>query len=444
MVSLIVLIFEIAILYVIKSIGVWDIGTVVATGMIAIFSVTFLIDIQTDDRFNKYTNQMVSSYFFRLALLYFDLFGNKIRTLPQSGADTLMFYNAAKNWALYGTKSSRGNFVYVMGGLFRFIGTNKLYAQFLIMLMSIASLLIFIKIIDSLAINNDSKDQSVWILCMLPNFALLSSIFLRESIVTFLVTSSVYCITKWIQGGSTKYSVGAIGLSLLSCLFHSGCIGITLGCFVCILVYDNYERRIHASVRGIVIAVIIAFGLAFIFINYGDALLGKFANVDSMKDIANTNQIAESSYAQYVGNSNNPVNMLIFTIPRIVYFLFSPFPWQWRGMGDIIAFFFSGLFYLVTIKNAIEYLRSKKQLNSEIIICMLIVAFFCTFIFAWGVSNTGTASRHRDKMVCLYGIIYALSTNINSLKQEDKYSEFKSQGVDAEKSSYFNTNGTSI
>lgn len=412
--SLIILILEIVILHIIKYMNVWDIGNMFATGLIIMFSVSFVLTIQSSERYQRYINQIVASYLFRIVILYFDLFGSSIRTLPQSGADTLMFYNAAKNWAMYGNKSRRGYFVYVIGVLFRFIGTNRLYAQFLILLLSIASILLCIAIIDELKITNESKKRSIWILCLLPNFALLSSIFLRESLVTLLVTSSVFCISKWIQGKSALYSVGAITLSIVSCLFHSGCIGITIGCFVCILVYDNYEKRIQASANGMVLAIIIAICMAFVFLNYGDVLFDKFSNIGTIKDIANTNQIAESSYVQYVGDSKNPVNMLFFSVPRIVYFLFSPFPWQWRGGFDLIAFFFSGLFYLVTVKNSIVYLQSRKKENIGCIICLLIIAFFCTFIFAWGVSNTGTASRHRDKMVCLFGIIYALTTPSHS------------------------------
>ena len=264
------------------------------------------------------------------------------------------------------------------------------------------------------------QSATALILCLLPNYALLSSIFLRESLVTFLITASIFLFIKWMRKGDFSLYIFAMLFSVTSCLFHSGCIGISIGYVICLLLYDAYKNELHASINGVVLAIVIAFGMAFMFLNYGDMLLGKFNRVESMQDIANTRVKGGSSYAQYVGNSNNPVNMLIFTIPRIIYFLFSPFPWQWRGVADIIAFFFSGLFYFITIKNAIGHLKSKKQENREIIICLLIVAFFCTFIFAWGVSNTGTASRHRDKMVCLYGIIFALTSNSEAVSQENR------------------------
>ena len=415
---ILILIVEIVILHIIKSMGVWDVGNIVASMLILLFSAGFAVTLQFSESLKKYSNPILAGYALRILLLYFDLFGNSIRTLPQSGADTMMFYVAAVRWALYGIESGRGFFVYVMWRVFEFIGVNRLYSQFLLMLFSIASLILFVQIIDELVFNDKTKEQATWILCLLPNFALLSSIFLRESLVTFLITLSIYFFIKWSKGRGTIFFLFAILLSVLSCLFHSGCIGATIGYVICSLLYDPYEQKIHASLNGVILAFVFALGMAFLFLNYGDSLLGKFTRMETMKDIANTRSGAGSSYVQYVGNSNNPVNMLFFTIPRIVYFLFSPFPWQWRGFADIIAFFFSGLFYLITIKSAIGFLVSKEQRSREIIICLLIVAFFCTFIFAWGVSNTGTASRHRDKMVCLYGIIYTLTINKSIAQQE--------------------------
>ena len=421
MISFITIIIEITILAVINAMGIFDIGNLLATAMIVMFSLSFFVTVQRSKTIEKYSNQLLAGYIFRIILLYFDLFGNSIRALPQSGADTWMFYSAAEQWVLYGIKPRRGFFIYVLCRVFEFIGVNRLYSQFLLMLFSIASLILYILIIDELVFDEEIKVKAAWILCLLPNFALLSSIFLRESLVTFLITISIYFFIKWSQGRGTIFFVFATLLSLSSCLFHSGCIGITIGCMICLLLYDPYEQKIHASLNGTILAFVIALGIAFLFLNYSDSLLGKFTNMETLKDIANTSGGGGSSYVQYVGNSDNPVNMLIFTIPRIVYFLFSPFPWQWRGITDIIAFFFSGLFYLVAIKNAIVYLQGKERHNKEITICLFIIVFFCTFVFAWGVSNTGTASRHRDKMVCLYGIIYALTTSRYRTLVNNKY-----------------------
>lgn len=132
-------------------------------------------------------------------------------------------------------------------------------------------------------------------------------------------------------------------------------------------------------------------------------------NINSIGDIGSTNSEGGSSYAAYVGDSSSIINMVIFTIPRIVYFLFSPFPWQWRGLGDIIAFVFSSLFYLLVLKNAIVCMKKDKSSNKNYAIVIFIVALCTAFVFSWGVTNTGTATRHRDKMIVVYAVLYSLS-----------------------------------
>jgi len=418
MLSYVIILSELIILILIKSLGFSEIDNMIASLLIFIFSFSFLIDIQKSDRFTSYAEAITSGYLFRIFLLFFDLFGSNIRTLPQSGADSASFYYNARELAIHGRANRESAFAKTMSYVFRVIGVNRLYGQFLLMLLSIVSLIVFILTVDGLNIKDSTKMRAVWIVCLLPNFALLSSIFLRESIITALITISAYCIIQWMSGGNSLFAVAAIAFSTCSCLFHSGCIGITIGCIVCIMIYDYEAHRIHVSAGGALLTVLIAFIASFVFLNYGDSLLGKFGTIETLSDIANTREAGGSSYAKYVGNSNNPLSMVVFTIPRIIYFLFSPFPWQWRGGSDIIAFFFSGLFYLITIRNAIIFLRRGDRTNRGLVICLLIIAFFCTFIFAWGVSNVGTASRHRDKMVCLYGIIYALTVGVN-IKETD-------------------------
>lgn len=418
MLSLIILIIEIMLLHVIKTIGIVRIDNSLASVLIIIFSISFVVSVQNSDLTKKYSRQILTGYAFRILLLYFDLFGQSIRRLPQSGADSSMFYRTSTELVLYGKTNKSSGFITIMYRVFSFIGINRLYGQFLLMLLSVAAIIIFILTLVDLNIKEKSKTNGAWIICLLPNFALLSSLFLRESIVMLLISISIYCMNAWIDGDSTLYSMSAIAFSAIACFFHSGCIGITIGCIVCLLLYDKNRKEIHPTIAGFFLAFAIAFGLSYVFLNYGESLMEKFMGIETFADIANISQSGGSSYARFVGNSDNPGNMVLYTIPRIIYFLFSPFPWQWRGISDIIAFFFSGLFYLIAIKNAVLYLHDGKKDNREKIICLLIIAFFCTFIFAWGVSNTGTATRHRDKMVCLYGIIYALTLRQTELDSE--------------------------
>ena len=409
MFSFITLIIEITILAIIKSMGIICVSNTFASLLIVLFSVSFIVSVQLGRTTRQYSMQILIGYSIRILLLYFDLFGTGIYRLPQSGADSAMFYRTSTELVLYGKTNRSSGFITFMYKVFCLIGINRLYGQFLLLLFSIAAIIIFVSNIDKLKISKEAMRRSVWLICLLPNFALLSSIFLRESIITLLLTISISFMIAWMDGGSVLCFMSAIVFSIAACFFHSGCIGITIGYIVCFLVYDKYAKRIHPTTFKFIITIIISVVLSYVLLRYGESLMGKFEGVNDVADIANTNQDGGSTYARYVGNSDNLINMVVFSIPRIVYFLFSPFPWQWRGGSDIIAFIFSSLYYLITIRNVIVYFHKGNTENKEKIICLLIIAFICTFIFAWGVSNTGTASRHRDKMVCLYGVLYALT-----------------------------------
>ena len=421
MIAIVMLLIEFVLLMAIKSSGVMDIGDIAATALIFVFLISFIVSIKNSDRYSKYASAILLGFLLRIFFLYFDLYAKDFFVLPNSGADSEVFYRSVSE-SVFSGRNRTWSFSNLMSHLFNLIGVNRLYAQFLLTLFSIVAILFSVSIIDQIDITNNAKQKSIWILCLLPNFAILSSLFLRESLVMAFISISTYLMISWMLYGGSYKIICAIVSSMAACYFHSGSIGITIGCILCVMLYDRNSQKIHLSGSRFFISIILALGASFVFLRAGNTLLGKFGALTEIDDIAKTNTSGGSSYAQYVGNSNNPFNLIIFTIPRMVYFLFSPFPWQWRGISDIIAFFFSGLYYLIVIIDVIRFLFRQQGQNRGIVIGLLFMAFFTTFIFAWGTSNTGTAARHRDKMVCLYAIIWALSrsTSINEEKREER------------------------
>ena len=240
------------------------------------------------------------------------------------------------------------------------------------------------------------------IISLLPNFAILSVIFLREAPVAMFITISLYCFLRWFSGLSLVNLICAILFDLAAMSFHGGSIGVLIGYVAVVFLYDRVDARVRISVKSVFFATIILFIISYLYFNYADVFFGKFSGVESIEDVANTLERGGSSYAQYVGDSSSIQNMLIYTIPRIVYFLFSPFPWQWRGLSDVIAFLFSSLFYMYVAVAVIKNMRVYSVHNRNQVLAVLIIAFCIVFIFAWGVTNTGTAARHRDKLVMIF------------------------------------------
>ena len=384
---------------------------------IGLFSLAFLYDLGHSKRLKSLSFPLYLGYIFRVALLFFDRYGQNIFRLPNSTSDTEMFYEQSKAYMKSGY-TNRGLFPKVMGAIFSYIGNSRLYGQFIIVLFSVVSLVLFALLLKKIDIPDKTRYYIYLIVVLLPNLAILSSIFLRESITAMFITISFYLFYKWLNGENTMYFVLAFASAFCASAFHSGSAAVAVGYIAVVLLYDRYSKTFRFRGRNLIPAILLIAVVAFLYINYGGELFGKMQKVDTLEDVANTREAGGSTYAMYVGNSNNPFSMIIFTPLRIVFFLFSPFPWQWRGLSDIIAFVFSSLFYLYTSWCAIKYLRSDLKNNRTLVIALTIIVACTVFVFAWGVSNTGTACRHRDKLAIIWGVLLALVYKKDKIQQE--------------------------
>ena len=350
---------------------------------------------------------LAAGYFLRIALLYFDMYGKSIYHLPNSGADSEGFWRGS----VYAARSLRkyGGFEGFMGSIFRVIGVSRLLGQFLVVLFSVVALIYAAKILIKLQVDPVRTKKAMWIMCLLPNYAILSSIYLRESIVAMFITLSLYAYVRWIKEKREIHFIFAVALTFPGAYFHSGAIAVAVGYVISRFLYDNKKEKLRISFKGIVASGLVLLIGAWVLNNFGSVFLGKFGNLEELEDIANMSTDGGSSYAAYVGNSSSIGSMVVFTIPRIVFFLFSPMPWMIRGLSDIIAFLFSGCFYLLCMWNTLRYLRKGPKKNREIVFIIFVVAMCAVFVFAWGTANTGTACRHRDKLTLVWGVLYGLT-----------------------------------
>ena len=133
--------------------------------------------------------------------------------------------------------------------------------------------------------------------------------------------------------------------------------------------------------------------------------------INTIEDEINNNEEIENVYIE------NYWDLFVGTIQRIGYFLFSPVPWMWRGLGDIVAFLASSCVYLSALIIAgISFIYKKTDYFR---LLLLSVMFFVSGIFAWAVSNGGTALRHREKLLgvlILLGV-YSVQIIINARRE---------------------------
>lgn len=412
------ILFEILIMIFLRSIGVESRPVALILPMILAVSAVYLFELGRNRRLKPVATPLILGYCMRIFLVIFDIYGRNIYSLPNSGADSEGFYRSALNYA--NGFPVDGAFPQVTGEIISRIGVSRLYVQFLLMLCSVVALHLLDAMLREINVDTVRRRRVMYIVCLMPNFAILSSIFLRESIVVLFVTLSLYAFIKWWVKGTDRWFFLAFAAVFFASRFHSGTAAMAIGYIAIRFLYDKRRKVFHTSWKNILPTIVFVTVFVYLYTNHKDVLFGKMANIETIDDIASGHGMGGSTYAAYVGNSSTPLNMLIYTLPRIVFFLFSPFPWHWRGLSDIIAFCFNSVFYLWTVYSAYKYLRSKETGNRSLLIALVLIALVTVFVFAWGTSNTGTAVRHRDKMVILYGVIWALTMQGRKIKWAGK------------------------
>ena len=397
MISIVTLLFEFVILAVFKSTGTTDVGNFLAAILIMIHTLVTIGTLNKNRKLKSLSKYLVFAYLLRLLFLSIDLFTYPRIALPDGHADEDMF--------------KRGFYPKLMGTLFRFIGTNRFFGQYVSMLPSIVALAFLAFSLYELQINGSVRKRVFGTVCLMPYNAILSSLFIREAFMYMFLSMSYYHIVLWTKSKKEREYFVAAGLVLPAALFHSGTIAVLIGYIVIRLIYDNKRETVEITIKNVFAAIVVASLTAFVLSQSGSSFLGKFSSLDSIEEIANTYDFAASSYTRYVGNSDSIINFILYSPLRLFFFVFSPVPFLWRGASDVIAFTFSTMIYVAAIWNVIKYLglKTESKHNKVRVIIISFVALAILFVFSWGTSNAGTALRHRDKTLVLFAILWALS-----------------------------------
>lgn len=380
---------------------------IVAVTIHSLFTLVFLFFLK-----NKSSLILVSAFLIRVLFLVWDLYGRKIFVLPNSGSDSEMFYGSAilisENLTLL--RDTRGGFYSDINGLlFHLIGPQRMFAQYMNVLLGISMIFVIYKTLSLLNIDNYIKNIIITIIAFFPNSIIMSAVFIREVIPAFFVSLSLYYFIKWFKENKLKYMTSSFILIGIASMFHSGVIGVILGYTFTFLFYKKETNEFKFSSQTIIsfILIFIVFFLAF---NVLDSyIFGKFQDIDEISDIYRTatpNGLGGSAYLANVKINNLP-QLMIYGPIKSVYFLSSPLPMDWRGLLDVFTFFTDAFLYFGTI---FYFIKNRKYLGNKkvLAISILLMIIGATFIFGIGVSNTGTAVRHRQKIISLFLVLLGI------------------------------------
>ena len=242
-----------------------------------------------------------------------------------------------------------------------------------------------------------------WLMALCPSLIYFSSVLLREVAVAYPLLLSIVYLTRWYEERKNWQILAAIAALIISMIFHSGSVAVLL--FGGIWLVGNWFRSIvaghfrHLGRNTLALALGVAVVIAVLASGFG---LDKFngleaGGVDTLTTRQEGFAHGRTAYLEDL-HAGSPLDLVWQAPIRIVYFLFAPFPWMLSSGSDLFGVLDSLLFAALVV----QALRHRRDLvRAPRIMVVLGVFSAMAMVFAIGVSNYGTALRHRNKMLPL-------------------------------------------
>ena len=356
--------------------------------------------------------------FIQITIAFID---NYVMVFPLMGFDPRAFEGLA--WFSYenNVNVGRGAYnYYVLNPVYKIIGVRSaITLEALNIFFNLLTNLNIYSILIKLKIKRKLLNLLIIISVLSPISLIYRTGILRESIIIMFISYSLKSFITFML--SKKNNIEALKSFIytgLGAIFHGGAVFIVTGYFIGLL-SDKKNQKIFQYL--VLILGVIGFVL------FKDLLLEKVGGGDVDRIIAANNytslKMAGSGYLQNI--STTSLGQIIAYLPLFMfYFLYSPTPDMFRGLLDIISFSVNSSIYLYfTFYGFYLYKKVGKSLTStekRIIRYLVISIIFTVAVFSVGTRNAGTAMRHRDKIVPLLIVIFAIIKNRAILLRERK------------------------
>ncbi|MEN3011160.1 MAG: glycosyltransferase family 39 protein, partial [Candidatus Bipolaricaulaceae bacterium] len=402
----------------------------VVRGLVAL-GIGFLITMSLTLRDRAAAKILLFAFLLRTALALFHQF---ILPLPDSQADAIMFEQTARNWASQGWRvwmnhwqSGALMYSWLLAFFYLLFGPSSLMAQAInVCLGTIVVYLVWR--IGKEIFGEKGAFGAGWAACFFPTLNLYSALTMREVIFVFLVLCGTLFSVSWFKKRKLMSFAWATLFFVLATGFHLGAWPLiwALG-FWCLgagIAIGARRRNIPwellgaMAIAGIASAFIVTFrwgwdkgGAVEAFVsmvvpgptetqpgsNPSENQPGSspYQSESSLSRIQKAYATGRAAYLE--GLVVRSVWDLFWQTPiRIVFFLFTPFPWMVREPKDLIGLFDALLYFalMVCILWSLIILFKTKQNVLGKTIFLLALAAFGSAAFATITSNYGAAIRH--------------------------------------------------
>jgi len=259
--------------------------------------------------------------------------------------------------------------------------------------------------ISSLLFNRAVCTRAFVITHIFPSLILWSCLGIREIWVVLFVILTLYFTIRLKVMISTYIDIVLLALSLIILSqLRSGTFLVLLISLFPSLIISRSTRIIYSI--GISIFVGLVFLVFITYVGVGQ----EFISDDPMGQMLEIKtDLSGGDAAYFTRDELKSVNNPVYIIPKgLVYFMFSPFPWQLTKGSRLVSFMDVLIIYLITVPFLFSTFRLIRYQYWEAL-PLLIFFFFLLFAFSMVEGNFGTAFRHRAQILPLYVLISSIT-----------------------------------
>jgi len=358
------------------------------------------------------------AYFIRILLM---LTGYYLFPLPESLWDSRAFeYYASLNSKISINEIYKltladyfKTFSNLLALVYKITGRSPLVLLSFLNFISILTIIIISNCSYKIWQSENAKMKSLIFLSILPINILYSVSILREVLILFFMSLSILMLINYIKSNRYIYIYLSIFLFSLNIFFHAplltGLIPIIIFFFIQSL-RDLFNGIISGTLKlapifnAILIFFIIYNGLIF---SWEKAIYSHFITSNIIENLvihAENTYISGASFPLYILPTNN--YELFYLLPlRMIYFLFSPFPWDISKPIHLFGLFDSFITLIIFYYLIKNFKEIKMNKNSLLLISIFLIILI---VYSLGTGNFGTAIRHKYKFLFIIIILTSM------------------------------------
>ena len=401
------------------------------TSILLIFLLTIIVSI----RWPSISQILLCAFFLRILFIFI---GHYITPLPDSTADASSFERLAWFYAKDGFvnvfnfyRGPDSSFIsWVIAIFYSLFGRSLLLAQSISLFFGMGVVLLGWLLAKKIWDDHSARKVG-WILALFPSLILYSVLILREVYIIFFLLIAIWGIVDWSKTDNYRpllvATIGFIGATF----FHGGMIigGICFFIIVGIKVFIRTFKTLmsfYIHTKSFVLSIFIIFGLSYYLSgNIAFPKLGTFQEATSLERVTNYAKITTrsskdkddgASYPKWI-KINSSIELIYKGPIRVIFFIFSPFPWQVKKtshlLGVMDSFFYMALVFLA--------FQNRKVIWQDPALRIILI-IFTSYLLVFGVmvGNFGTSIRHRLKFVTFLILLVAPCIPKISFKNNDK------------------------